>query len=65
MVSTGALASCGFWDIDVLIIINPTIEALQTALRHFDYDGIMVGGYCYNSCSKYWDELISKAYLSL
>jgi len=51
------------YDIKVLIIMNPTHESLQNASQHLDPESIMVGGYCFSNCTKYWDDLMSKVYL--
>jgi len=53
------------FDISQVILVNPDPEHLHSALREYDPDTIVVGGYCRKECERYWTQIIGRAEVTL
>ena len=45
------------YDLGKVFIVDPDRQAIELALTHLDPDKVAVGGYCRESCDKYWTDL--------
>jgi hypothetical protein len=49
------------YDLRKIIIIDPDTESIEHALSSLDPDQVSVGGYCTDSCTDYWKNLVDSA----
>jgi hypothetical protein len=49
------------YPVDNLILIDPSTIGLEKALEHWETDHIKAGGYCRESCNKYWKNIVTAA----
>ena len=54
----------GEYDVSKIILLDPDEPGLRQALTMKDPDQLICGGYCRESCSGYWRELVEKAAIS-
>lgn len=53
------------FDISQVILVNPDPGHLRSALREYDPDTIVVGGYCRKDCERYWTQICETAEVTL
>jgi hypothetical protein len=49
------------YPVDDLILIDPTNSGLEKTLAHWETGQIKAGGYCRESCSEYWKNIVNAA----
>jgi hypothetical protein len=52
------------FEIDHLVVVDPTKDALLRVQSHFDPGAFEAGGYCKKDCSRYWARLIDSAFIT-
>ncbi|HDR72552.1 MAG TPA: hypothetical protein ENN85_01330 [Methanoculleus sp.] len=55
----------GEYDVRQLVIVDPAPEHFEAVLEHFDPGSLAAGGYCTESCDRYWNDLAEAAHLLL
>jgi hypothetical protein len=51
----------GEYDLRKIIIVDPDGESIERALECFDPDQVSAGGYCTDTCTDYWKNLVDSA----
>ncbi|MDD1678858.1 MAG: hypothetical protein LUO93_06710 [Methanomicrobiales archaeon] len=58
-----ALSLLDEFDINRLIVVDPSRDVLVRVQSHFDPGSYEVGGYCRKECGGYWSQLIDSAFI--
>jgi hypothetical protein len=55
-------ALAGEYEVRQLIITDADEASVALALSHLDPDQVVIGGYCTDSCSTYWEDVVNRAF---